>query len=210
MPLVGIVGRVVNQLPWVDRCVVSTDDDAIANAAEAEGVDAPFRRPESLSGDRIGDWDVLTHALREMEQQDSRRYDVVIMLQPTSPFRQPYHIVESLEMLIRGDFDSVWTVSETDSKGHPLKQLLISDEGDMEYYDQKGADIIARQQLTSVFHRNGVAYAIRRDCLLEQKSIKGLKSGAYVVNEILANIDTELDLEWAEFVAPKLALKWLQ
>lgn len=207
--LVGIVGRVVKRLPWVDRAVVSTDDDRIAAAAEAEGIGAPFRRPESLSGDRIGDWDVLQQALTEMESQDAREYDIVVMLQPTSPLRTPAQVQGCVRKLIDSEFDAVWTVSETDSKGHPLKQLLVSDSGEMDYYDSRGADIVARQQLTPVFHRNGVAYAITRSCLLNQKTIKGKRTGAFIVEEPLANIDTEEDLEWAGFVADKLALDWL-
>lgn len=208
--LVGITGRVVRQLPWIDRAVVSTDDDRIAEAAEVEGIDAPFRRPESLSGDRIGDWDVLKQALEEMEAQDGRSYDIVLMLQPTSPLRTPNQVEACVRKLVDGNFDAVWTVSETDSKAHPLKQLVVSESGEMDFYDSRGVEIVARQQLQPVFHRNGVAYAITRDCLLNQRSIKGNRCGALVIDEVLANIDTEEDLEWAEFVASKLQLDWLK
>ena len=102
--------------------------------------------------------------------------------------------------LISGNFDAVWTVSETDSKGHPLKQLVVSDSHDLDYYDARGAAIVARQQLNPVYHRNGIAYAFTRDCLLTQKTIKGRRTGSVVITEPVANIDTELDLEWAEFL----------
>ena len=69
--------------------MVSTDHDEIARVAESSGLAAPFRRPEALSGDRIGDLEVLTNALEEMEAIDTVRYDVVLMLQPTSPLRRP-------------------------------------------------------------------------------------------------------------------------
>ena len=209
VPLVGIVGRVLGRLDFVDRAVVSTDDDRIADAAEQESLAAPFRRPETLSGPRIGDWDVLHHALLEMEAQDQKRYDVVMMLQPTSPLRTPDQVTGCLDMLLDGDFDAVWTVSETDSKAHPLKQLTVTQDGEMDYYDPAGAQIIARQQLQPVYHRNGVAYAIRRDCLVEKKSIKGEHCGAFVVAGHCANIDTELDLEWAEILASKGNYDWL-
>jgi CMP-N-acetylneuraminic acid synthetase len=65
---------------------------------------------------------------------------------------------------------------------------------------QRGAQIIARQQLAPVYHRNGLAYAITRQCLIEQKSIKGAKTGAVIAEGNLPNIYTELDLEWAEFM----------
>ena len=198
-PLLVYTGEVVQQLDYVDRAVVSTDHEDIANVARACGLAAPFYRPESLSGDQIGDWDVLHHALHAMEAQDGRNYDIVVMLQPTSPLRQPQHVTKTVTTLIEGEYDAVWTVSPTDSKAHPLKQFVVNDQC-LEYYDPAGAQIIARQQLTPVYHRNGVAYAIRRACLLDKKSIKGDRTGAVIIDEPLANIDTEVDILFAEFL----------
>jgi len=199
VPMVALVGRVVERLGWVDRAVVSTDHDEIARVAEAAGLSAPFRRPESLAGDRIGDRDVLNHALAACEALDNCRYDIVVMLQPTSPFRRPEHVSATVKKLISGNFDAVWTVSETDSKAHPLKQLVI-DNDRLDYYDPAGAEIIARQQLKPVYHRNGVAYAISRNCLTKLKSIKGKKTSAVIIRDPLVNIDTPEDLLWADFL----------
>lgn len=184
----------------IDRTVTSTDHEGIAAEAERAGIAAPFRRPESLSGATIADWDVLDHALREMESIDTVRYDIVLMLQPTSPSRTPEHIERTARMLVEGGFDAIWSVSETDSKGHPLKQLTVGEEGALDYYDPAGARIIARQQLKPVYHRNGIAYAFTRECILDQKTIKGRRTGALVIDGPVSNIDTELDLAWAEFL----------
>jgi CMP-N-acetylneuraminic acid synthetase len=200
VPLVATVGHVVQKLSFVDRAVVSTDHPDIARVAREAGLDAPFMRPETLSGDRIADWDVLVHALQETERLDAVQYDVVIMLQPTSPSRQPEHVERAARRLIEGNFDSVWTLSETDSKGHPLKQLVVRPDGSFDYYDPAGANIIARQQLTPVYHRNGIAYAITRECLLGQSSIKGRRAGAVVIEGEVVNIDTERDLQLAEWL----------
>lgn len=197
-PLIAYTGEVVAALPEIDRAVVSTDHAEIARAAEACGLAAPFFRPESLSGDRIADWDVLDHALRACEELDGARYDLVVMLQPTSPLRRPAHVRACIEKLVDGGWDAVWTVSTTDIKFHPLKQLKLGEDGRMGYFDPAGSQIIARQQLQPVYHRNGVAYAITRDCLLEQKSILGARASAVVVDEELANIDTLEDFEKAE------------
>jgi len=199
-PLIAYTGDVIQQLDYIDRAVVSTDHEKIAEVAQASGIAAPFYRPESLSGDIIGDWDVLHHALNEMERQDNRRYDIVVMLQPTSPLRKPKHVTRTIKTLIEGGYDAVWTVSQTDSKGHPLKQLVVSDAGELNFYDPRGTAIKARQQLTPVYHRNGVAYAIRRECLMEKHSIKGDRTGAVIIDEFVANIDTEFDILLAEFL----------
>jgi CMP-N,N'-diacetyllegionaminic acid synthase len=180
--------------------VVSTDHEGIAEAAESAGIAAPFRRPESLAGDCIGDLEVLTHALQATEKLDGRKYDIVVMLQPTSPFRKPEQVSACIRMLVKGAWDAVWTVSPTDSKSHPLKQLNVGEEGALDLYDASGAQIIARQQLEPLYHRNGIAYAFTRECLLEQKTIHGRRTGALVFEEPCVNIDTEWDLELAEFL----------
>ncbi len=206
VPLVARAGHVAAEVEEIDRAVVSTDHEEIARVAEEAGLSAPFRRPEEISGDRIGDWDVLSHALAFMEAADSVTYDIVLMLQPTSPSRTADHIQRTLRLLVEGGFDAVWTLSETDSKGHPLKQLTVDDNAAMDYYDPAGSTIIARQQLVPVYHRNGIAYAITRDCLLGQRSIKGSRAGALVIDGPVANIDSELDLEWAEFLLSRQLL----
>jgi CMP-N-acetylneuraminic acid synthetase len=202
VPLVARVGEVVAAVPAIDRAVVSTDDDEIAAVAEAAGLAAPFRRPEELSGDRISDLEVLTQALLEMERIDGVVYDVIVMLQPTSPLRRASHVEATLERLVAGGFDAVWTVSETDSKEHPLKQLVVDPQtGRLDYYDPRGAEIVARQQLTPVYHRNGAAYAITRHCLIDGRSIKGDRCAGLVVPEPMVSIDTLFDLELAERLA---------
>ncbi len=62
-PLVARVGDVVRELPEIDRAIVSTDHPEIARVAQESGLDAPFRRPEVISGDQISDFEVLIHVL---------------------------------------------------------------------------------------------------------------------------------------------------
>lgn len=199
VPMVARVGKVLQALPVIDRAVVSTDHDQIASVAEAAGIAAPFRRPPELSGDRIGDWDVLVHALTESERLDGVIYDIIVMLQPTSPLRRPEHVQAAIEMLFEGGWDAVWTLSETDSKEHPLKQLTVTAD-EMDFYDPAGKAIVARQQLKPVYHRNGIAYSITRDCLLNQRNIKGARTGGLILEGHFVSIDTEWDIALAEYI----------
>lgn len=197
-PLVAHVGDLVATLPWVDRAVVSTDHLLIRETALESGLEAPFMRPQELSGDRIGDVEVLRHALTATEADDGSRYDIVVMLQPTSPLRKAEHVTATVEKLIQEGVDAVWTVSPTESKSHPLKQLRVDADGRLDYYDPRGADIIARQQLETVYHRNGVAYALTRPCLLDARSLKGATAAAVVIDEPMVSIDTMEDLAEVE------------
>ncbi len=199
VPLVAMVGHLIQKIPIIDRAVVSTDHPGIARISSESGLAVPFMRPLKLSGDRIGDWDVLQHALLETEKIDGAVYDIVVMLQPTSPMRRPQHVIDTIEKLVREGWDSVWTVTKSDPRFHPLKQLKIID-GQVEYYDKRGCKIIARQQLDSLYHKDGTAYAMTRECILEQKTIKGIKSGALIIDEEMVSIDNLFDFKIIEFL----------
>lgn len=191
-PLIAHTAEVIAALGWIDRAVVSTDHDEIARVAEAHGLAAPFRRPPELSGDRIGDVPVLAQALEAAEALDGVRYDVVVMLQPTSPLRRPRDVEATVATLVGEGRDAVWTVSPTDLKYHPLKQLTL-DDGRLTLADPAGARIVARQELAPVYHRNGAAYALTRDCLLGT-GLMGANTGAVVIDDApMLSIDTVAD-----------------
>ena len=189
--LVAHVGDFVRHVGVFDRAVVSTDHPEIAREALKHGLDAPFMRPPELSGDRIGDYPVMLHALEQTEALDTKRFDVVVMLQPTCPQRRPEHVVGAIEMLITGGWNAVWTASPADLKYHPLKALTVGADGTLGYHDRAaGNTVVARQQLSQVYYRNGAAYAITCEALRSAKSLKPERTGALIVEELLLSIDT--------------------
>ena len=199
---ISLVARAVKftkALMWIDRVVLSTDDREIAEEGRKYGAEVPFLRPLELAGDTSKSVDVWRHVLIEAEKYYNTTFDISILLEPTSPFREPRHVEEVVKKLVDGDYNSVLTVSETDSKNHPLKQLVIKDDC-VSYYDDAGKGIIVRQQLTPVYHRNGVAYAKMRKCLMNQETFIGPNTYAVVIDEPLVNIDTEQDLKRAQFL----------
>lgn len=196
--LVANVGNLIRNFSIIDRSIVSTDSMEIAKEAKSSGLDVPFYRPEELSGDFIGDIDVLKHAISEMEKLDKTKYEIVLMLQPTSPLRSLNEIQKCLDLFIKKSADSVWTVSKTDKKYHPLKQLKLQKDNKMSLYDKEGSKIIARQQLDDLFHRNGAVYVISRDLILNQSSLIGKSSFAYISDIPHISIDTLEDLQIAE------------
>ena len=202
IPLIVRVSAIVKQCDIIDKVVVSTDHYEIAELAKRNNLEVPFYRPDYLSGDLVSDLDVLTHALLEMEKLDNTVYEIILMLQPTSPFRTPKQVTETVKKLIKFKADSVWTISLTDSKSHPKKQLIIKNNL-IEFYTDEGSNIIARQQLNSTYHKNGLAYAITRECLINQRSIKGTKCVPFIIEGYTPNIDTILDIEFAEFLIKK-------
>jgi CMP-N,N'-diacetyllegionaminic acid synthase len=181
---------------YIDKICVSTDSEEIAKVANlyVQGA-APFRRPHQLSGDLIGDYQVLRHALETMESLTGGTFDILVMLQPTSPLRTSSIIDQVIEKLINENCDSVWSVSEVDLKYHPLKQLKSADGSKFDHYLADGSSIIARQQLVKTFIRNGMCYAFARSTIIQQESIKGKNSRILITSGEAISIDDQNDLD---------------
>jgi CMP-N,N'-diacetyllegionaminic acid synthase len=199
VPIVCRAGLCARDVAEIDRIVVSTDDDEIAQVAGEYGVESPFRRPPEISGDRASDWEVMNHALATMEEIDGVRYDVVILLQPTAPLRKVSDVRGTLQLLVDEQYDAVWTVTITDLKYHPVKQMHVNN-GLISYVLPAGESIPARQELEPIYHVNGVAYALTRECIFGQKTRLGKNTGAYVIDGPSISIDTIEDFDKVEVI----------
>lgn len=200
VPLVRLAVEVAQQVPEITDFVVSTNRERIACAANTYNV---IKRPEELSTGFVGDVAVLTHALLTHEKNllDEGCYDEIVMLQPTSPLRLAADVSRAIQWRREGNWDAVWTVSPTDTKYHPLKQLVMDYQTQqLKHMDPKGSEIIARQQLAPTYTRNGVAYVLSRECLLGQKTTLGARSSAIIIDTPQISIDTLEDLQLAELI----------
>ena len=195
IPLIGYTANLITQLDIIDEAIVSTDSIKIANIAKKYGLDAPFLRPKKLSGDLVSDLDVLNHVLSEMRIKMKKDFEIIPLI--ASPSSSPV-----IKKLIDKSLDSVWTVSKSDKKNHPLKQLKINGQN-LCYADRSGEKIIARQQLKSFYQRNGIVYAFTKNCLQIQKKILGRKASYILINRPVVNIDDRFDLDIAEFFLKK-------
>ena len=176
------------------HCIVSTDSDEIANVAKSCGALVPFKRPENLSNDKALSLPVMQHSLKFMEAQQSCQYDLVIMLQPTTPLRLTKDIDNAINILLDTKSDSVISVVEVGGH-HPLRMKRVIEGRLINYIDQGHEDMRPRQELPPVYIRNGAIYATRRDVLIENNSFIGLDSRAYIMPlERSVNIDTKEDL----------------
>lgn len=200
--LTALAIRIAQKIPFNKTVLVSTDHKRIKEEALTNGAEVPFLRPESLSGDSISDYDVLIHSLEESEKFFQMNFEIIVMLQPTSPLRELKNITDCIDRLISDNLDAVWTVSPCDLKYHPKKQLYLNN-SNLELVDPNGKEIIARQQLNTTYIRNGVCYAFSRNCILNQKTIYGKKTGAVIIHNKNISIDTIEDLEKARSLAKK-------
>lgn len=203
-PLIQYTIEVIKECHWIDHALVSTDDEEISKVAISLGMNVPFLRPLELAQDFVPDMPVLKHALEFEEKRLNKEFDVVLMLQPTCPLRVPSNMLECALLLLEGDYEAVWTVSQADLKYHPDKQLKISDSGHITFFTEKGGQIVARQQLSPTFYRNGNTYAFTRNSVLNSASTLSSKTGALLLKDDQVNIDSIEDFEKAERILQSL------
>ena len=163
------------------------------------GLSCSPTRPDFLSGDSVAIFDVLKYELNEIEKKDSTKYDVIVLLEPTSPLRKSVYVNKAIKKLVDEGLSSLWSLSKLDSKFHPSKQLCIKNKK-LKFYNSEGKKIIARQQLSNLYYRNGVVYVFTRDFLKKKKSILDKDTGYILIKSPQISIDNEYDLEIARYL----------
>jgi CMP-N-acetylneuraminic acid synthetase len=195
-PLLAYTGDAVRSSTRLTRTIVSTDDSAIADCARSLGLDIPFMRPAALAGDEVPMLPVLQHAVRTLEEQGFAS-DIVVLLQPTSPFRRAEHIDAAVSALERTGGDSVVSVVEVPHQFNPLSVMSIEDGRLKPFTD--GAAPNRRQDKPRVYARNGPAVLAVRTRVLQEGSLYGEQTWPLVMApEDSIDIDTPWDARVAE------------
>lgn len=195
-PLINWTVDAAKQSAYIDRLILSSDDDNIMQQALAAGCEVPFKRPAELAQDSSSSMDAIVHALEQLTVQ----YDYLLLLQPTSPFRT----VTQIDAIIKQGIDSVAdvTVSVTESKKHPAFMYTL--EGNklvpaINIQQQK-----RRQDMPKVYEYNGALYFASIPHLLQVKSYNGEGVSAFLMDALSSvDLDEPLDWEFAEHLVMK-------
>ena len=188
----------IKKIKIVDCVAVSTDHELIKSHCKKLKDIKIIDRPKSLSGDKVSDIKVLRHSIKWTEKNIGK-FDIVLMIQPTSVLRKPKHILEAIQILVKRKYDTVWSVSKVDLKFHYLKQLKII-KNKLSYVDNLGCNIISRQQLKNTYYRNGAVYAFNTNYLKKKTNfLLSPKNSSYLLTDnIQVSIDTYDDLKLAK------------
>ncbi|MEM7390856.1 MAG: acylneuraminate cytidylyltransferase family protein [Verrucomicrobiota bacterium] len=197
-PLIQYSHECANESGVLDRVILSTDDEEIAEVARSFGLEVPFLRPSEFSGDDAPMAGVAIHALTSLAEADYRP-DALLLLQPTSPLRKPEHIRRAVELL--EDYDSVCSVVPLPKEFNPYYMMKITDDGFLDYLMPEGANLTRRQDIPNAYRRDGTICLVRTEVMLEQRNFYGQRCRPYELeaSEVL-NIDTPEDWKRAEEV----------
>ncbi|MEQ8581143.1 MAG: acylneuraminate cytidylyltransferase family protein [Marinoscillum sp.] len=179
-----------------EKIIVSTDDIEIKKVVEQTGLKVPFLRPLHLATDTSSTRDVILHAISYLENQ-GEDHELIVLLQPTSPFRTATHIEEAL-CLYSHDLDMVVGVKET--KSNPYYVLYEEDQlGNLQKSKEGG--FTRRQDCPKVWEFNGAIYIINKGSILNSGFQDFKKIKKYEMSEgDSVDIDTEFDWVFAEML----------
>ncbi len=198
--LVAWTAQVAKALPWVDRCLLTTDDPAIAQEGRRAGLEVPFLRPASLATDTASGVAVWQHAWRAAEAHYATRFQVSVYLQPTTPLRHPAEVTRTVATLLAGGHRAAATVTPLPGHFAPEKLLTVDETGRLAPHLAEGS-ISNRQAAPRRYYRNGICYAARREAVVERGQILEVDCAAVVVERWTPNIDDPWELDQADTLA---------
>ncbi len=183
---------------YIDKVAVSTDDQEIVSIASQYGAEVPFVRPVQLATDTAEMVDVVLHAA-DFFKARGEEYDIVALLQPTSPLRKVIDIDSSIEMLF--DKNAAAIVSVCEAEHHPYKTNVLPANLCMKDFIRREIKSFNRQNYPVFYRLSGVTYTAYIDYIRKNRSFFGAETFAQIVPiERSIDIDRAIDLAVAEAI----------
>lgn len=196
-PLIAYTIEEAQKSKYIDRLIVSTEDEEIAMISKKYNLEVPFLRPEQLAKDDIAGIDPILHAVKWFHR-NGYDFDYVICLQCTSPFRNIEQIDEAIEKLIIKDADSIVSVSESEVSPCWMKKI---ENGLMKDFLEDSTFYSRRQDVPKTYRLNGAIYIAKTKVLLKNKNWYTKNTLAYIMDKKSSiDIDDMIDFEFAEFL----------
>lgn len=178
---------------YIDKTIVSTDSTEISTISKQFKADVIIR-PKELSTDTASSYDAIIHAVDSM----SKKYDYIVLLQPTSPLRTAQHIDEAIEQLIQKKSDAIVSVCEMEHS--PLWANTLSNDGSMKNFLKEEIKNKRSQELPQYYRLNGAIYICGLKQLKNEESFL-IKANiyAYIMDAFSSvDIDNKIDFELAK------------
>jgi CMP-N,N'-diacetyllegionaminic acid synthase len=197
-PLIYYSINVAKKSRYIERIIVSTDDEKIARVAKKYNVEI-LMRPSDLAQDDTPDFPVFKHVVDTLKEKEGEIPDIIINLRPTCPLRNEEDIDNAVKKMIDTGCDSVRTITE--AKHHPYWMGKLKDDHLVPFID--GIDVqkyYQRQLLPHAFIINGGVDVMNVKNIIENNTLYGKDIRAvFMPFERSVDIDTPFDLQFAEF-----------
>ena len=185
----------------IDRVIVSTDSSKIAEIAKSYGAEVPFMRPPKLAGDLSPAIDYMAHACDQLAALDNYKPDMLVMLLPTTPLRDPAVIDEAITKLRRTP-EATGLRSAHELQEPPQKMMgvengylcgLFPSDPRPEYFN------LPRQIFPIAYHPNGYIEIVRRKTLVNEGTLYGTRILGFIT-PFTIEIDAHKDFDYLQFI----------
>jgi CMP-N-acetylneuraminic acid synthetase len=198
LSLIGHAVASAREAKRLSRTIVTTDDPELAEEARRCGAEVPFLRPAELASDHAGMLGVLQHAVRWAEA-DGMRPDLIVCLQPTSPFRTGGDIDATIEKVIESGSDSAQTL--VSAAYHPFFMVRMEGDRAVPLFADALGRYVRRQDPPPAYQPSGSVYVTRRRVMMDDGRIIGADNRGLIMGwEASVKIDTEWEFRLAEVV----------
>ena len=202
-PLINYTIEAAMESKCLDRLIVSTDDDEIAEVANKCGAEVPFLRPAELAEDETPDQPVFRHALEKLRKLSNYEPEIVMNLRPTTPLKTPQTIDKVIATILETKADIVRTMSPVTGVHHPYWMYKLSgDDQAIPFLDDIRMSEYFQSQLLPPVYRINCAADAMKPRLIYEGNILGDDSDMRIVvtsEEESIDIDTEFDFKLCEF-----------
>ena len=189
---------------YVDRVIISTDDQGFAEIAVAHGADAPFLRPAELASDTAPSIGFILHAVETLAEAGDV-YDYVVLLEPTSPLTEGSDVDAALEQLVAADADAIVGVSRLEAT-HPAFAVRKAEDGAITPYAAASfGEMPRRQDIEPLFVLDGALYASTVEALKRERGFCHARTLGYETARHKAHeVDDLVDFICIEAIASNL------
>lgn len=197
-PLIAYTIEEALKSKYLNRVIVSTENKEIAEVSKKYGVEI-LKRPKELAQDNTPSQPVLEHAVAYLEKKENYKPDIIVLLQPTSPFRAFYQIDEAIGKFLKGKYSSLLSVCPS------LALIWRIDKGEPTALSYDYKKRVRTQDKESEYRENGAIYITNYNVLMKKHNILDGKLGLYIMPEKNSiEIDTEFDFWLCEQMIKKL------
>ena len=203
-PLIAYMIKAAKQSRHLRRVIVSTDHFEISNISSRYGAEVPFIRPAHLAEDCPSEW-VTRHGVEFIENQEGKKIDIVVTMQPTTPFCKGSDIDKCIEMLQNDiNLQSVFSGKKVAERPEWMFRVEENNRAKLLIEGEMTGERGIFQSLSELVIPNGAVYATRRNTLFEEGVLISKKTGVSIMShERSVDIDEPIDFLFAEFLLKK-------
>ncbi|MFT8348040.1 cytidylyltransferase domain-containing protein [Clostridium saccharoperbutylacetonicum] len=197
-PLISYAINECKKSKYINRIIVSTEDEEISEISQKYGAEVPFLRPKELAEDSTPGIDPIIHCINWLRDNENYIPQYVCLLQCTSPFRKFNQINAAFEKLVSEDADSIVSVCESEISPYWMKKIQ---NGKMKNFLEDDTFHARRQDVPKVYRLNGAIYIAKTDILLKNKNWYTENTLPYVMDRNSSiDIDDMIDFKFSEFL----------